>query len=754
MSPEEQAEAAVLQAYAQLYPSSFSVFAQFLSRWIEAVPELTLLGKAGGGMSSGAAGKATEGADADADPEALESEFVEQEGCPEDTDFNRWSHHTGVGTCEDEVLQHSLGDSGAVSFVFGLEVNWSLLESREAQYREENDLRKEQQRLDLEALNEQRRLKREGLANPSEGSASTKKKGKLHGENGDADSNSDSDNSAEPDEDTEKKTSSAKKKRKADLPNEEAAAGDQPTAKKKKGPAADKKRKSSGGSAGPPEDENIAAKKVKKGADAVEPAGARSVASAPASSSRRAAAGPAIDPLVEIDHTFQADWEFIRRAHEKGKIPCFKDFHAVLKQLKIFNNNWRVLPADYTNPNTPTLYTRIPGMKPEACAGYRAGFDYFVGGAALSRFMYAQASLLGDAALVRDAVQALDQQPPLSFGVQRNNSSDRTESKATNLLESGAPPAVCNKVAREDPRTVAPKSVPDIDFGSDSDDAVRGRDEHRVNEVPASVPSNVHTSTSTRDAKRPARRVIADSDSEGEDTAEVKGKGGPSGETHIASSVEKKPMAVFDLTSPTQRTQAVPVPTPRAHAVPKKPSATTFRGQENRPPNAHSSVTANSSTARHEGGAATAAAGASGSAVIKSPAGLSRGAKDAAQAKRSPPARGAAPSLPSVEERDTCGDSSGGSQADDPAALDWTCSFCTLVNSVRHDPVECSLCGYVIHLLFLLDCLQFAALNFPTLPLYRITGTGEATIRGRSELLPKPRSRGRRSVPFGHVTLM
>ena len=32
-----------------------------------------------------------------------DNEHVEQEGCPDENDFNKWSHHCSVQTCDDEV---------------------------------------------------------------------------------------------------------------------------------------------------------------------------------------------------------------------------------------------------------------------------------------------------------------------------------------------------------------------------------------------------------------------------------------------------------------------------------------------------------------------------------------------------------------------------------------------------------------------------------------------------------------------------
>jgi hypothetical protein len=56
-----------------------------------------------GSSGTGAAGEEEE-----------EEEYVEQEGCPDEEDFNRWSHHASVLTCDDEALQRAMGDDNTV----------------------------------------------------------------------------------------------------------------------------------------------------------------------------------------------------------------------------------------------------------------------------------------------------------------------------------------------------------------------------------------------------------------------------------------------------------------------------------------------------------------------------------------------------------------------------------------------------------------------------------------------------------------
>lgn len=129
----------------ELYPISFSLQAEFISKWSAIAPELTQLSRV----------TSTKANSVD-DIDEIDEEFVEQEGCPEDTDFNRWSHHCSVSTCDDEVLKRSMADDNTVSFVFGLEVNWSLLVAKQEEIREEVEQRKLKMQAELAELNRKR----------------------------------------------------------------------------------------------------------------------------------------------------------------------------------------------------------------------------------------------------------------------------------------------------------------------------------------------------------------------------------------------------------------------------------------------------------------------------------------------------------------------------------------------------------------------------------------------------------------------
>lgn len=160
MSEEELAEVKLNETYQHLFPSHFSIYNEFLNLWSATVPVLTMLASSSKGNSSGGDGNQQSSGEDGTSSENGE-EVVEQEGCPEESDFNKWSHHCSVNTCDDELLQRAMGDDTTISFVFGLEVNWSLLLAKQEETREENEMRKEQQRLDLEELNEKRRKMKE-----------------------------------------------------------------------------------------------------------------------------------------------------------------------------------------------------------------------------------------------------------------------------------------------------------------------------------------------------------------------------------------------------------------------------------------------------------------------------------------------------------------------------------------------------------------------------------------------------------------
>lgn len=91
-----------------------------------------------------------------------EYDFIEQDGCPEDSDLNHWSHHTNLKTIDDDLLKLSMNDDlQTISFVFGLEVNFQLLQQNEELQKDEKELKRLERLENLKVLNESRKQKNE-----------------------------------------------------------------------------------------------------------------------------------------------------------------------------------------------------------------------------------------------------------------------------------------------------------------------------------------------------------------------------------------------------------------------------------------------------------------------------------------------------------------------------------------------------------------------------------------------------------------
>ncbi|CAJ1957218.1 unnamed protein product [Cylindrotheca closterium] len=123
----------------------------WVEQWTELVPRLMIM-------------KATEDQcpfanDAESDPfegsAAINNErgddYQEQIGMPDEENMRHWSHHHSADTVDDPVFRAAMRGSDAVSFVFGLEVTWSLIQQRQ----QEEEERQAMQELEAaEALQE------------------------------------------------------------------------------------------------------------------------------------------------------------------------------------------------------------------------------------------------------------------------------------------------------------------------------------------------------------------------------------------------------------------------------------------------------------------------------------------------------------------------------------------------------------------------------------------------------------------------
>jgi hypothetical protein len=98
---------------------SFDIYDEFLSRWTDLVPVLSSLSAAAARAKSSGKGNGSGGGNEEEEegPEDGE-ECVEQDGCPEEEDFNRWSHHCSVRTCDDEAMRRAMGDDTTVGGVW------------------------------------------------------------------------------------------------------------------------------------------------------------------------------------------------------------------------------------------------------------------------------------------------------------------------------------------------------------------------------------------------------------------------------------------------------------------------------------------------------------------------------------------------------------------------------------------------------------------------------------------------------------
>ena len=128
-----------------------------------------------------------------------------------------------------------------------------------------------------------------------------------------------------------------------------------------------------------------------------------------------------IDPMFVIDKSFQSDWEYLQRQHNKNKFE-FNNWLLLWKNLKIFNNNWRIVSIpihhhhdhDYDgdgvsssyggvggDDNNHIFYTRVPGLKYDNYLQYRKNYDYFLTLSELKLYIFTQGMLIsGDKTLL------------------------------------------------------------------------------------------------------------------------------------------------------------------------------------------------------------------------------------------------------------------------------------------------------------------------------------------------------------------
>ena len=63
-------------------------------------------------------------------------DFQDQIGMPDEENMRHWSHHHSSDTVDDPVFRAAMRGYDSVSFVFGLEVTWSLIQQRQQEEEE------------------------------------------------------------------------------------------------------------------------------------------------------------------------------------------------------------------------------------------------------------------------------------------------------------------------------------------------------------------------------------------------------------------------------------------------------------------------------------------------------------------------------------------------------------------------------------------------------------------------------------------
>lgn len=64
-------------------------------------------------------------------------DYQEQIGMPDEENMRSWSHHFSTDTCDDPIFRAAMRGFDSVSFVFGLEVTWSLIQQRQQEEEEQ-----------------------------------------------------------------------------------------------------------------------------------------------------------------------------------------------------------------------------------------------------------------------------------------------------------------------------------------------------------------------------------------------------------------------------------------------------------------------------------------------------------------------------------------------------------------------------------------------------------------------------------------
>lgn len=199
----------VWEAGQEIFDAAQRLQMWWVQQWTELVPKLMLMKADCDHEEETCKPEADVGGnDDEAAPSRVErgEDYQEQLGMPDEENMRSWSHHHTTDTVDDPIFRAAMHGYDAVSFVFGLEVTWSLIQERQQE---------EEERRAMEEL--------EKIDELEEAFAAAKKEE----ESGDEEKSGESDNDDDDDEkvgkgkaDDERKPA-AKRRKKIEVDNEE-----------------------------------------------------------------------------------------------------------------------------------------------------------------------------------------------------------------------------------------------------------------------------------------------------------------------------------------------------------------------------------------------------------------------------------------------------------------------------------------------------------------------------------------------------
>ena len=144
----------VWEAGHELFDASQRLQMWWVQQWTELVPKLMNMTVDCDQDEEECKPAATEGDnDENAAPTVVErgEDYQEQLGMPDEENMRSWSHHHTTDTVDDPIFRAAMHGYDAVSFVFGLEVTWSLIQERQ---QEEDDRKAAEELEKMEQLEE------------------------------------------------------------------------------------------------------------------------------------------------------------------------------------------------------------------------------------------------------------------------------------------------------------------------------------------------------------------------------------------------------------------------------------------------------------------------------------------------------------------------------------------------------------------------------------------------------------------------